>query len=160
MLNLINFILSHAGVYTREEIIRIFRTKLNRLKFLYKQQLLILNDKLLIDRKKHLLTKQNSTNSTASKINYKTNILVNINFNSIYFKIQANFINFKKKSYLNKRYNPLFKESTKSILCPKQPYCSFLIPDSNETTKTVKCNKNTIPLSDYCKERNKQYSFF
>ena len=90
MLNLINFILSHAGVYTREEIIRIFRTKLNRLKFLYKQQLLILNDKLLIDRKKHLLTKQNSTNSTTSKINYKTNILVNINFNSIHFKIQAN----------------------------------------------------------------------
>ena len=53
---------SHASVYTREEIIKIFKHKLNRLKFLYKQQLLIINDKMIYNRKKHLLRKKTNPN--------------------------------------------------------------------------------------------------
>ncbi len=39
---------------------KIFKSKLNRLKYLYKQQLLIINDKLIFNRKKYLLMKKHS----------------------------------------------------------------------------------------------------
>jgi hypothetical protein len=45
---------SNAGVYTKEEILRIFKCKLSKLQLLYKRQLKVLNEKLILDRKKYL----------------------------------------------------------------------------------------------------------
>lgn len=66
---------SHASIYTREEIIKIFKNKLTRLKFLYNQQLLIINDKMIYNRKKHLLEKKMNPNK--NNLNYMSNKQLN-----------------------------------------------------------------------------------
>jgi hypothetical protein len=77
---------SHASVYTREEIIKIFKNKLNRLKFLYNQQLLIINDKLIYNRKKYLLEKKANPNKN-NNLNYMSNKQLNIKDDLVKFKI-------------------------------------------------------------------------
>lgn len=125
--------LNHASVYTRDEIIKIFKTKLSRLKYLYKQQLLILNDKLVIDHKRSLLRAKYGL----KEMNEEKNITRN---NPL-------------RTYLNQRYNPLFKESKKSIFKQAASLCLFLVLDPSDKITQVKCNKTTIPFSNYCIDR-------
>ena len=68
-----NFVLSHSGVYTKEEVLKVFKCKMSKLQLLYKKQLSLINDKLIYDRRKYLELKkgekeQNVTTSTSSQL--------------------------------------------------------------------------------------------
>ena len=51
-------VLSNAGTYTKEEVIKVFKCKLSKLQLLYKKQLSIVNDRLIYERKKYLTKKE------------------------------------------------------------------------------------------------------
>ena len=103
------------------------------MKQLYKQQLLLLNDKLVIDRKYDILRENyNVVTNNHSKRKFKFN---------------------RVKKFINQRYNPLFNESKNSMF-NQQPInsCSFLITDLDKSAQ-VNCTNSCIPLSNYCIER-------
>ena len=81
LINILSSILnSKTGIYTREEVVKIFKCKLSKLQLLYKKQLAILNDKLIYDRKKYLIMRKNevepiiiNNNSNSEKNNSSLN---------------------------------------------------------------------------------------
>ena len=62
---------SKAGVYTSEEVIKIFQSKICKLESLYKNQLEIMSDQILTSRKKYLNMRLNENKSIPPQKTYK-----------------------------------------------------------------------------------------
>lgn len=151
--------LNNAGVYTRDEVIKIFKCKLSKLQFLYKKQLAVLNDRLIYDRKKYLVIKKNEVepiilngengeNSSKSNNNKNKKIKLMPEDSTVLKASKKYQAASKKEHYLKQKYDPKNFSSKFSIFNQDVSVynkCSFL-------QDNLKCSNLSLPSSKYCKE--------
>lgn len=138
--------LRNATVYSKEEVIKVFKSKIAKLDLLYKHQLSMINDKLFIDRKQFLTMKSNVIQSSPENEDSNTESAVQL----------KNFKKYRPRSnlriYLNKKYR-------KSYMQDKSPYskdsnstCRFNQKVKGSSLVELNCYKRALPLSNFCKK--------
>jgi len=137
-------LLSKATVYSKTEIIKIFKAKIHKLDILYKKQLAIINDQILLSRKQYL-TMKDQPNSRSKKVSSK-------HIGSLKkYKKQSN-----SNIYLKKKYGKLTTNQDTETSCINgslNQTCQYNEGNSNSHPKNVgKCEYKSLPLTNYCQK--------
>lgn len=143
---------SQAAVYSRNEIIKIFKSKIEKLDGLYKKQLAIINDNILISRKQFLTmksTEQQSTSAKAVSPEIQPELAQQLLALKKYKKQSNLKVHLKKK--FGKHSEQEADLDNNSHTCK---YHNTLNEPHSKTQDTMKCSNHAIPLSSYCLQRN------
>lgn len=135
-----DFYLSKAAIYSKNEIIKIFKSKLVKLNYLYQQQLSILHDNILINRKKYLTMRSNEESVARTSTSGKSAKLIDTPELSILkrYKKQS-----KHKMYLKRKFDGT---NIKALDKDSSAFCQFISPNDS----SMKCLKKPLPLSNFC----------
>ncbi|RNA17119.1 KAT8 regulatory NSL complex subunit 2-like [Brachionus plicatilis] len=130
--------LSKKTVYTKNELIKIYKLKLSKLKLMYRKQLRILNDKLIVDRKKYLDMIKSQDNYNCSG-----------NFSKTYGGYRS--LN-QIEAYIKEKYDPRCNAMSnseiyrhKSTICYNKCIHKFSSSGNNSA-----CNQIALPQSKFC----------
>ncbi|CAF0762803.1 unnamed protein product [Brachionus calyciflorus] len=140
--------INKKSVYTKEELVKIYNLKLSKLKLMYKKQINILNDKLIIDRKKYLTMKKNSEQNINPSYSGYIPTYKDLN---------------QQESYLKRKYDPITAAKTGSSIYKH-------IESNRENSQKCSYNPNgsicdhiCLPQSKFCKNHitsdQNQYGF-
>lgn len=138
-------------MYSKTEIIKIFKAKIHKLDILYKKQLAIINDQILLSRKQYL-TMKDQPNSRSKKVSSK-------HIGSLKkYKKQSN-----SNIYLKKKYGKLTTNQDTETSCINgslNQTCQYNEGNSNSHPKNVgKCEYKSLPLTNYCQKRKLKQFF-
>ena len=149
-LTFLSSILSHAGVYTKEEIVRIFKVKMSKLQLLYKKQMQLLSEKIINEREKYMEMKDNERGRKEEK---KPSSSKEVRATRKYRS--SNSSNSKKELYLKEKFDPNYYESPHSIYSSSHVTNRCIFVDRVGNSEAERCRQTCVPLSKYCKKRNK-----
>lgn len=146
-----DFLLSKATVYSKKEIIKIFECKMLKLDILYKKQLEIIGDKIMVSRKEYLSMKDNESKAISIPV---TNEASTRQYNALnrYKKQSSLRVHLQKKfTNTNEITEALPTEATDNTASSLM--CQYQFPSSTDPTKILqKCLHTTLPLSNYCQK--------
>lgn len=130
---------SNATVYSKEEVIKIFKSKIHKLDMLYKQQLAIINDKVLTNRKKFLMMQENESGWSSSSREQS--------------KYATALKKYKKRSNLRVHLKKKLNRNNE----PKVPHLDCRYSEIKAADNVFKCKNRALPLASYCKKRTQQH---
>ncbi len=155
----LNFNHSNASVYSKKEIVKILESKIRKLDILYKKQLEMIGDQILLKRKEYLTMKDNESKSSFT-LQQTTSNKSSINNKNL--RRYNALVNYKKQSsqrvYLKKKFSKFSKIEDELVDRISQSClsCQYNELKSSEGVNSFKnyCTNRPVPLSNFCQKRN------
>ena len=134
-------------MYSRNEIINIFKSKIAKLDVLYKKQLAIINDNVVISRKKFLTMKSAESDTSKTSKNVQEKLQPEMSQHLLALK------NYKRQPRLKVHLKKKFGKYSSEGPDPNS-LCKYHTIKNDQTKAPSNCSNKVIPLSNYCLKRN------
>jgi hypothetical protein len=124
---------------------------MSKLQLLYKKQMQLLSEKIINEREKYMEMKDSERGRKEEEKKPSSSKVVRAarKYRS------SNSSNSKKELYLKEKFDPNYYESPHSIYSTSHVTNRCIFVDRVGNSEAERCRQTCVPLSKYCKKRNK-----